>query len=327
LKKLFIHIGMNKTGTSAIQQFLNDERNALLDLGLLFPNTGCAGVAHYAFSRMLGFDHGAKSAPEAEQKALLNQLDAEVKQSQCEICVISSENFVLPRSADLVARFFKGFDCKIVVYLRRHDHWWVSAYNQAVKMVENPPWVRGFEGFLNFNRNKSKQVGNYRALLERWSNTFGKENIIVRPFEREQNQPNIVADFLTAIGCAPIFENFSEYNLPCVNQSLDFRTICLIDIFQRMNVDQSTRQLLIDHVTANANPKGCKQFLSPEERRKLVDERKGLYEYIAKTYLNRADGRLFLEPLPDPRADWATPKTPSMVEVAEIVADVLSPNH
>jgi hypothetical protein len=323
--KLFIHIGTNKTGTSAIQQFLSGHRKELAKQGLLYPKTGCSGGAHYEISRTLGFDYGVKPAPLAERTALLGRLRAEVEASQCEKWVISSENFVLPKDVQLVHELFSDFDCRIVVYFRRHDHWWFSAYNQAVKMVIHPPWGRGFQGFLNFNRRRNPKFGNYRALLDRWEAAFGRENIIVRPFEGVQNQPNIIVDFINALGCAELCAFVPESEVPQVNRSLDHRSTFLLETFQRMQVDDEVRQLLIDHVMENVDPQCNEPVVPPELRRKLVDEGKAQYEYIARNFLKRSDGVFFHEPPPDPDAAWSKPKYPTLVEVADIIAQVLSP--
>lgn len=322
--QIFIHIGTNKTGTSAIQHFLNSNREELTKRGLFYPSAGCTGDAHYDISRLLGFDHGKQPAPDAERKAFLKRFKAEAERSQCEKCVISSENFILPKNVGLVRELFSDFDCRIVVYFRRHDHWWLSAYNQATKMVANPPWMRGFEGFLNFNQKRNPLYGNYRALLDRWEKVFGQENIIVRPFEKEQNQPNIIADFLSAIGCAELYALFSESDILQVNRSPDARSIFLIETFQRMNVDDNVRRSLIDHVMKNADQKGNGQILSPEIRKRLVDEKAEQYKHIAQEYMKRSEGVLFFEPLPDPADVWTKPAHPTMVEVADIIAHVLT---
>lgn len=323
-KSLFIHIGTNKTGTSAIQHFLNKERKALAGHGLCYPSTGCAGDAHYQISRILGFDHGQQPAPEDERKAMLARFKSELETSRCEKCVISSENFVLPKKVELVREFFDDFACKIIVYFRRHDHWWFSAYSQAVKMVVQPPWQRGFQGFLKFNRKQNPQFGNYRALLDRWDKTFGRENIIVRPYEREQNQPDIIADFLSSIGFADLNSHFSEGDVCQINKSLDPRSIFLLETFQRMQIDADTRQSLIDYVIGRANPVIDQPALPPETRRALADENRQLYQYIAQTYMNRPDGILFFEPLADSQEAWTRPGEPTVVEVAEVVARALT---
>jgi hypothetical protein len=254
----------------------------------------------------------------------LEKLKTELDKSQCEKCVISSENFVLPRKVEIVREFFADFDCQIIIYFRRHDHWWVSAYNQAVRMVVNPPWPQGFQGFLDFNRKKNPTFGNYRALLDRWESVFGQENITVRPYEREQNQPNIVVDFLKAIGHAELCSIQPRSEDIVLNRSLDSRSTFLLETFQRMDVDARVRRLLINYVMENVDLNRNEQIVSPNVMRQLVDEEIKQYEYIAKKYLNRPDGVLFFEPSPDPQTAWVKPKYPPLVEVANIVAEVLT---
>jgi hypothetical protein len=323
-KKIFIHIGTNKTGTSVIQRLLNSKRKELIAQGVLYPRTGCAGDAHYELSRVLGFDYGKQADLQTERAVFLEKFNKELKKSRCETCVISSENFVLPKNVAMVREFFADFDCYIVVYFRRHDHWWVSAYNQAVRMVVHPPWVLGFHGFLDFHRKKNPAFGNYRALLDRWRKVFGQENIIVRPYERQQNQPNIVVDFLTAIGSVELCSILSPSDVPQINKSLDCRSTYLLDTFQRMDIDDHVRRSLIDYVMKNVDSNSDEQIVSPDIRRQLVDKESQQYEYIAQEYLHRPDGVLFFEPPPDPQAVWAKPKYPSLVEVANTVAKVLT---
>jgi hypothetical protein len=322
--KLFIHIGTNKTGTSAIQHFLNNERKALTGHGLFYPSAGCAGDAHYEISRTLGFDHGKQPAPEEQRKALLKRFKSELAQSRCDVCVISSENFVLPKKVALVREFFADFDCKIIVYFRRHDHWWFSAYSQAAKMVVDPPWAQGFEGFLSFQRKHNPQFGNYRALLDRWEKVFGRQNIVVRAYEKEQNQPNIVADFLSSIGFADLNAHFGDASVAQINKSLDTRSIFFLETFQRMKIDERTRGVLISYVMQNAQPAAEQPPILPKTRLRLAEENMQLYQHIARTYMNRSDGSLFFEPLADPDQDWINPKDPTAVEVAQIVAQALS---
>ena len=291
---------------------------------MLYPRTGCAGDAHYELSRVLGFDYGKQKDLQSERTVFLEKFTTEFKKSQCEQCVISSENFVLPRNVELVRNFFSDFDCRIVVYFRRHDHWWISAYNQAVRMVVHPPWPQGFQGFLDFTRKKNPAFGNYCALLDRWAKAFGQENIIVRPYELEQNQPNIVVDFLTAIGSAELCSILNRNEDIILNRSLDIRSTFLLETFQRMDVDDNVRRLLINSVMKNIDLKNNEQIVSSKFRRQLVDAENHQYKYIARKYLNRPDGILFFEPPPDPQTVWVQPKYPQLVEVASIVAQVLS---
>jgi len=54
LKKIILHIGTEKTGTTSIQEFLNLNRVALRDKGFLAPNSG--GERHQSNFALIGFD-------------------------------------------------------------------------------------------------------------------------------------------------------------------------------------------------------------------------------------------------------------------------------
>ena len=66
-------------------------------------------------------------------------------------------------------------------------------------------------------------------------------------------------------------------------------------------------------------------FIPPVLRRALVEEHLADYAWIARRFLGREDGRLFLEPLPDPSAPWTPPEPLSMRELIEAIAGAQAP--
>ena len=324
---IFLHIGTNKTGTTAIQRFFNTQRDALKKHGVLYPTTACKGTAHHALGIALGFGHDKKrtiGTQKAELQVLKKALKTEIEQSAPHTVLISAENFFgVPNSIEPVKAFFSDFDVRIVVYLRRHDYWWESAYNQSVKMVKKPAWNPGLEAYIRYSQKQHSNFGCYRTLVEQWTNVFGQSNIIVRPYEQQQNQPNIITDFLSAIGQAPLAQQFNiQPDRP--NESLPFFTLSLIDIYKRANVDPEIRANLIKHAMSLAGNDERSSMCSPALRRRLVDENMQDYQYIAREYLGRTDGQLFYDPLPDPNEPWLPPKQPTMVNLVEQVVQTMS---
>lgn len=318
---IFIHIGMNKTGTSAIQSVLNENRRKLKSFGLLYPRTGCTGDAHYGLTRTLGFHHGNASdrVGVSTPVKLREGFQDELRGSRCDTIVFSSENFVLPKPVETVRDFFSDFECRIVVYLRRHDYWWSAAYNQAVRMVVDPPWGRGVEAFARFHRRKNPLYGNYRHLVDRWAAVFGSNNVIVRPYEAQQNKPGLVADFLTAIGRRDLIDLVGG-EVPRINESLGLHQIFLVDIMQRSKIPGEVRREIIDYIRTQIDSgTPSEEELSPELRMQLVAENIDDYQYIAKHYMNRRDGRLFFDPDPAPVSAWSPAPSPRFTEVVELV--------
>lgn len=321
-RTVFLHIGINKTGTTAIQRYLSDHRNLLKSLGILYPQTGLRGQAHYGLSATLGFQHKVVPEGEAVRRTCLKEQFINEVAGYAGAVLFSSEDFVLNKPVEQVKKFFDGCAVKVVVYLRRHDHWWESAYAQAVKMKVQPPWNPGIMGFVNFNRKKNKFYGKYRHLLDRWAEQFGKENILVRPYEREQNQPSLVFDLLNTIGMAHLVNEIPT-DMPSENRSLSVLSIQLLDIFQRLRVEEDVRLRLIEYAKDLPADECKRNLLNPDQRHRLIKENSQDYEYIAREYMGRSDGCLFTEPLPELDPDWQAPPNPTPVEVAEAVVAAL----
>lgn len=307
---IVLHIGMNKTGTSAIQRFFNGRRPELVEQGLLYPTAGCLGEAHYDLSTALDFQHRPLSEPAEQERRrgeIREALECEIAHWQPHLVLLSSEFFTLPRDIGPVRDFFADWEVHILVYLRRHDLWWESAYAQALRMVVNPPWKPGPEAFIDWHRSRNSDFGDYRSLLERWAAVFGRERIVVRPYERQQNQPDLLIDLLTSIGAAGLATKIDCTSAP-TNESSAPLGLLLADLFQRLRIDPKVRQRLVKHALGLRGTGAQTRLLSPAARRALIEEQSGNYAEIARTFMGRADGRLFYDPPPEIDEDWMAPE-------------------
>src|SRR5947209_14339246 len=147
MAKVLLHIGYPKTATTSLQWFFARNDDALRrQAGLLYPETGRTHVAHYGLSMCLNigvYDGKVRAIGTAKET-----LDREIRQSECDTVLISSEGFIAAKSFDPVLEFFSGHDLYLVVYLRRHDHAFESAYSQSVCLTVDPPWRPGIESFV-----------------------------------------------------------------------------------------------------------------------------------------------------------------------------------
>ena len=303
---LYLHIGTNKTGTTSIQNFLEKNSENLKSNGILYPDVGRLHGAHYIVSASLGF----KANPDAYKDILINptslkkKLLKEINESKCKKIIISSEDFMLKtKDYKTVQDFFSGFDVRVIVYLRRHDEWWESAYIQALKMKSNPPWGMGVMSFIKFHTAKHSFFGNYVALLEQWSSIFCRDNIIVRPFESSQFHINLVLDFLGSLNISlgsEVAENFGQRK----NESISKLGVGLLDVFQRMEIDQDIRNKLIDYAVSLPKEERKTSLIKPDVKRNMVKEYSFGYQEIAKVYLGREDGVLFYNPQAEDEEGW-----------------------
>ncbi|MBY5921256.1 hypothetical protein [Ferrimonas balearica] len=162
-KKLVLHIGQYKTGSSSIQTFLFENNEFLASQGIHYCQTGLAysephiGVRHYHLM------HRTKS-----DTCLWDELTAEIDSSELDTFVVSYENMLSGLNADKVqyiANKLRNFDVSVVCYLRRQDLFISSWYGELIK---NHKCKMDIEDFLK----KYRFLCNYGSALKRWKKAF-----------------------------------------------------------------------------------------------------------------------------------------------------------
>jgi len=295
---------MGKTGTTALQDFFWTNRDKLSERGIHYPEIGVVERAHHLLSPY--------RPPYLKAWAYLNYeewIPEFLKVPESNI-LISSELFCFaPEESESLSEFYNkvstSFDIKIIVYLRRQDNVIWANYNQLIK-AGNEKWL--IQDVLDRLMTKF----DYEKLLDSWKILFGIENIIVRPYERQQfRNGNIVDDLLYAIFGIDDTDGFDisrENNNPRLSLSaLEFKRLInnlLTDI------DDSGRfnDLLLEY--SEIEDKSSSEIfasnspISPANRLIIMDRFKQSNSNVARDYLGRADGELFYEPLPDSGNDW-----------------------
>ena len=205
---VYLHIGMPKTGTTTLQFFLGKNRKVLNKNGVDYPNASL-------FLTKLGYNPN-RNALWVHQGYGKPKYDAYV-QTLIDICkkhdtvVLSDEGIYhrYYRKPELIRTLKErlsaaGIDLKVVVYLRRQDDYLYSLWAQYVKEYVTD----SFEDWLETGDNKA--AVDYRMYLERLSDDIGEENLVVRPYEREQlKNKSINDDFLALLGLT-ITEEYTE---------------------------------------------------------------------------------------------------------------------
>lgn len=229
-KRLVIHIGIEKTGTTSLQHYLylNEARLASHGIGLLqsvgSPNNRL--LAHYASfhdrERLPASWRGEEiPAGMAWYDVMRQRVRAEIEAfpESIQTVVVSSEHLHSRlRSVEDVQNVAELFDglfetVDIIVYLRRQDRLAVSLYSTA---------LRGGWTYTNiFPKVTSGRsyYYNFQHLIERWSSVFGEDHMTVRLFERSQFvNGSLYADFLSACGWLELVGQLE--NPPARNEAL-----------------------------------------------------------------------------------------------------------
>lgn len=334
-RKLVLHIGTHKTGTTAIQSAMASNVSALKAQGYAYPlfSAHFKGVPNdrngYFIGRLVkavvkpgSIEEDKLALAETCRDELARYLDAP------EDVILSDER--LWYSASGYEQYWNtlrsimediGFrEFEIVLYLRRQDRFAEALWNQFVKgdtrMTETlPAYVDG---------KVMKRVCNYAKGLDALADTFGKENLSVHVFDRARmKEGNVVPDFAAAIGVdiAPFAEpENKEVNVRLSNDAVEIKRL--------LNASESyaampdfLRSTLLD--ISAAHPESNKTNVLPAAKRKEVLAR---YEegnaYVAREYLGIESGVLFEPAKADSYPDW-TPDSDTMREALTLTFDAL----
>jgi hypothetical protein len=227
-RRLVLHIGHYKTGTTALQDQLSVLHADLAQRGVLYPSSGRPTQGNSSHSG-LSFQelHRARShlpfwyrtSPEfaaykaGEAEPARDALAAEIAVSAADTIILSSEEFIRYGSdqgvpAEQTKDMLRAlpFDhLTIVCYLRRPDRYIESWYNQLVKMAIpiarlSPTMMREPEPGHRYYCNEHTDVD---RMIEYWASQVGCDELIVRDYDDLRNG-NILDDFSAAVGIPAI---------------------------------------------------------------------------------------------------------------------------
>lgn len=213
-KKLVLHVGTPKTGSSTIQGFMRTNRKQLAKHGICYPVRGFNKPSisngrngHPIFYKTLqeaGYNQEVSkaSAKYAEEGY---QFLKEQAAGPCDTVVLSDESFwrlaaCYPGSLEALKALGEqaGFqEFTIMVYLRRQDLFLESTWNQRVK--NGSGYVTTYDEFRTGEF--AAKVTDYNTVLKYFEYVFGRESIIARIYDRALLvDGDSAADFMDVLG-------------------------------------------------------------------------------------------------------------------------------
>ena len=204
MKKIYLHIGCEKTGTTSLQRFLLENGELLDKAGLSYlANNERAyfeGHAHFPIPNYIlgGMQDFVSIAKDNRKMELVSELHCDIEELVDRDIVLSSEHFSSRmHGADDIFRLadmLKKYDVTVICYVRRQDEMAVSSYSTGVSCGRR-------ESFGLDEADLHNPYYNYMIFLPRWEAAFGRDKIRVRKFGRSsQRDWDIRADFLDVIG-------------------------------------------------------------------------------------------------------------------------------
>lgn len=220
-KRLFLHIGAPRTGSSALQLWLRSNRSLLIKNRILYPQImGESFVAAMApaWPRDIAQQRLGIAGP---RRALQLRRDVsaalvrEVEEAQPEVIIVSAEQFFDRLDKRAVRRNLQSIlapmaqEIRVLVYLRRQDEAIYSRHWNSARLGRGGDFVTPGRALPEYD---------YERRLRPWARMFGRDSIIVKPFERPRlTGGSVVADVLGIMGCDPVL----AVDNPDRNSSLD----------------------------------------------------------------------------------------------------------
>lgn len=243
MKKLFLHIGMHKTGSSALQQALFQGREGLKPFGVYyldyqenhsapFFSLFSAHPEKYHLNRR----NGITTRAQADEHNRLVERDLRVRLAAAPdgITVISGEDISLlqrSRLPALQAFLADYFDAVAVVGYARSPYAFANAY--AVQALRGGTPIR--------DQKPEVLAPNYQWRFQKFLDTFGSENVRLRPYHPALLPDNcIVSAFLKEMGAPE--KAYEALSIRRINRQLSQEAGALLNHVNQRNHDVADPQ-------------------------------------------------------------------------------------
>lgn len=208
-RKIYVHIGCHKTGTTSIQHNLAQNPDALKAVGLHFfyENRQTGQLLLPDLHSWLEFVDPQRVVPHGLRLADPVGLRDRLAETEGDI-VVSSENFAfffeqryIDELRESLSPVFE--EIRIVCYLRRQDRHVLSHHQEGSKLFRPseydlfghspraiPPFDARHELYLDYHRR-----------LSMWGDVFGDKQVILKVYDRKLlREGDVVADFFEILG-------------------------------------------------------------------------------------------------------------------------------
>lgn len=318
---LYLHAGISKTGTKAIQRFCRVNKAALARMGFCYPifprkyaHIRLQKNAHFLVKYMQMEDGSARESLWREHMDYVARLFRKYPN------VLLSDETLWHSSRfhrfDMWERLKReaegrGYQIKLIVYLRRQDEllssWWAQMIKENRIDASKLTWSE-----LLAHPEDSYPV-DYAEQLDRISAVIGRENVQVRVYDRSRFLGgDLLRDFLDALG----LEKDGRFSDPAGDPNISVGGDMLEILRQLSLLPEFSAQMWSIAPTAAVNctrsgPRVPKASMyTPEELRGLLGRYAESNRRVARDYLG-LDAPLFAPPPAELPPRWS-PEGPEM---------------
>lgn len=268
-KTIYLHIGTHKTGSTALQNFcaLNLDLLKQYDIDYLIQDTIWNGH-HFLGWAFRGNDVSIEQYCKFKDIGVLNHLEYSIEQSGCNIFLLSSENLFLMEDESYAKRFFerfKGYEIKVIVYLREQSEFLESWYYELVR-ADYCSLTQEFEEYL---KNPQYEL-DYSKVLTKWARYVGKDSIKVISYNEIKKNRSLYTSFINSLGIS----NIDGFKIPeSTNERVNYKQLLRIKEINKEGLDPKIRNELVRGVINNEKLKSSKNisFISKNMESYLIN--------------------------------------------------------
>lgn len=306
---LLLHMGMPKTGSTALQYFLFINRDNLEMYGWRYPllvselpdvqgDQSIVTNGNFFYKLIHEFEYELDTESDAWDKKW-NQV---LKHLESKNVILSSEAISVHETEKFLAGAVKKYsNIKAVIYLRRQDRAVESFYNNRIK---DGVFDGTFKDYLDSD--EVKEMCHYMPKLQLISQIIGKENLFVRVYEKRQfsgKKRSIENDFLSILNIDRSEIDWKECGVQ--NPSLYGNYYDIRQIFNSLygiddSLDQEVRKWEYNDLFMKLSnffhkDKEERGYFNLEDRKEFLNQFLLENKQIAREFLDREDEILFYD--------------------------------
>ncbi|PRX10072.1 UNVERIFIED_ORG: hypothetical protein BCL66_105258 [Martelella mediterranea] len=309
-----IHIGLPKTGSTVLQDYLCRHRRSLAESGVIYPEPLNSSGHHAELllvkrqtdpdAQLLWHQPATLAANNVEDgwgylKSTFRPEKGEARHSQK--IIFSSEGLFeeldSPECIAPLARLFEGVDVRIVFYIRRIDRLIradVLEYTKVTSSISDEV----IKEVVDFRISEHDEI---EKKIEYWEDAFGSQSLSVRPYDKTSLiDGDIVADFMSVAGIAAPATPREKVE---ANVSLAVETVYFMGdwlsypIWNRSSFEGLLTGILMEPELQTKLSSAESEIFSPAQQRSFVDRFQPMYRRFAEKYNTSPD--FFTESKPD----------------------------
>lgn len=310
--RIILHIGIHKTGSTAIQSWLKTSQAHLASHHIVALPSPPFSLSR-SIMEAVKLDDALITACRSELATAI----ASQSISPDHTLVLSAEGFSgsirkgytnAPICAKILAQILAEHTVTVAVYLRPQDSFIESLYTQRIHQGEST-------SFPEYLAALPSNAFDWQNHVQAFAATFGQASLRVRPYHKSQlpESDSILRDFCQILGC-PFAPTSTEPTIKNVGYSRDAMELARSVNPSLSAPDQHTLRKWLQK-TASKGTWNAYSYFTPEQRSTILSRYASSNEQVAQTHLGGSWDSFFPTSPPAPAYQGLTPAAVSQILV------------